>query len=189
VLIATLVGGALMAAGAIAWVRSTAEPSEAPEVAGPPEVHEPIVEERPIEDAPLLEAEEEDPVITRVQIDTVPAGAHLSRDGRDLGDAPSALVVPFGESWEIAISAPGYETRNVTITGGQQAITVQLDREPRATARRRARRVTRDTAMATAMEPANEPSVEASIEARPVMTEPAMSPRTRRSENRDPWAR
>ncbi len=192
VLIAALVAGGLLAAGAVAWIRSNQDPPETPEVAGSPEVSEPV-EEPPEE---VVEPEEETPAetegadITRVQIDTVPAGAHLSRDGRDLGDAPSALVVPRGESWEIAISADGYETRNVMITGGQQAITVNLDREPQGTRRRRTRRATMETPTEAAMEAVMETAMEAEPTMEVESTMATMtSSMTRQSENRDPWAR
>lgn len=186
VLIAALVAGGLLAAGVFAWMRSNQTPPETPEVASSPEVSEPESEAEPEpeetvdEGAEAEETGETDPAITRVHVDTVPTGAHLSRDGRDLGDAPAALVVPRGESWEIAIAADGYETRNVMITGGQEGITVSLDREARRTRRRRAPAM--ETPMETATETAMEP--EATME-----TAPTMMTMRRQSENRDPWAR
>jgi len=183
VLIAALLAGGLLAAGAVAWMRSNQTPPETPEVASSPEVSEPEPEPEPEPEETVDEAEETegaDPAITRVHVDTVPAGAHLSRDGRDLGDAPAALVVPRGESWEIAIAADGYETRNVMITGGQEGITVSLDRETRRARRRRS--PTTGTPMETAMEATMDP--EATME-----TTPTMTTMGRQSENRDPWAR
>lgn len=177
VLLAALAAGGLLAAGAVAWVRADREPPpEAPEIAGAPEV----------EAAPEPSADEsadavEEPAITRVHIDTVPSGARLSRDGRDLGDGPADLVVPRGESWEVTIAADGYEPRTVMITGGQEAITVNLDRLRQGT-RRRARRA---AAMEAPMEAA---AMEATMETA-IETEPATMSMRRQSENRDPWAR
>ncbi len=184
VLIAALVAGGLLAAGVVGWVRSNQAPPETPEVASAPEVSEPEPEPEPpaVEEADDQE-EGEDSAITRVHIDTEPSGAHLSRDGVDLGDTPIALVVPRGESWEVAIGADGYETRNVMVTGGQEGITVTLDRlRSRRRTRRRAAttRTPMETAMEAAMEP--EPTMETAV---PTM----MTTMRRQSENRDPWAR
>ncbi len=183
-LIAALVAGGLLAAGVVGWVRSNQAPPETPEVASAPEVSEPEPEPEPpaVEEADDQE-EGEDSAITRVHIDTEPSGAHLSRDGVDLGDTPIALVVPRGESWEVAIGADGYETRNVMVTGGQEGITVTLDRlRSRRRTRRRAAttRTPMETAMEAAMEP--EPTMETAV---PTM----MTTMRRQSENRDPWAR
>ena len=189
VLIAALVAGGLLAAGAVAFLRQDEPPAEAPEVAGSPEVSEPEAPEEAATDegAPEEPRSPEGAEITRVQVATEPAGAHLSRDGRDLGDAPAALVVPRGETWEIEITADGYESRHVMITGGQRAITVQLDRERRGT---RARRTRRAAAMETPTE-TMEAVMESAMETEPTMeSESTMTgSMTRQSENRDPWAR
>ena len=185
---ALLVGG-LLAAGGFALLRG-GEPREVPEVASSPEVS---VAEAPSEapsEAPPEVAEEPapeepaqaEPRLSRVSIDTVPAGAHLRHDGQDLGDAPAAVVVPHGESWAIEISAEGYRSRTVTVTGGQEAITVNLDRLPRrrrSTMRAEASAPPTETMAETMAAPMVEPTMEATM----------TTEMRRQSENRDPWAR
>ncbi len=77
---------------------------------------------------------------------TDPAGATVRHDGRDLGDAPVPLSIPRGERWTLELSKGGYETRRVTVVGGQPELTVHLEpvrarrtRPVRRSARRRSR--------------------------------------------------
>ena len=184
VLLVALLAGALLAIGVALWLQSR---RERPPVAETPGVTEPQPPGEPAEAASPVAGEEDrtdeeaggEDAMTRVTLDTVPSGAHLRRNGRDLGDAPATLLVPRDEVWEIEVSMDGYESRQIAVTGGQEAISVNLDRARRG--RRRA------TSMATAPGPAEEPAmVEAPMEATTTAAPPTME---RQSENRDPWAR
>lgn len=71
---------------------------------------------------------------------TDPTGATVRREGSDLGDTPLELNIPAGERWTIEVSLEGYETRDVTLQGGQPSLTLHLTSDgpaPRGNRRRR----------------------------------------------------
>jgi hypothetical protein len=68
------------------------------------------------------------PVIVPLMLRTDPAGATVRRDGNDLGDAPVPLLIPPGERWTIELVKEGYESRTVTVVGGQPELTIHLER-------------------------------------------------------------
>jgi hypothetical protein len=65
-------------------------------------------------------------------LQTDPTGARVRRDMLDLGNTPLPLTIPRGERWTIEVSASGYETRLVTVEGGQPSLTIHLERDARA---------------------------------------------------------
>ncbi len=177
VLVAAITTGAVLAAGAFFAFRSSDE-SDAPNPVA--EITEELARPDPTarEVAPV-----ETPVTsrdTRVLLQSEPTGARVRRDGADLGDAPLTLVLPAGETWTVDVSASGYESRTVSLTGGQQQVHVSLQRRRRGGGGRTpTREATPEPEMAAvAMEPVVEPAM--AMEAVMSMTG---------TDNRDPWAR
>lgn len=64
---------------------------------------------------------------SRVRVMTDPPGAHVQRNGRDLGDAPVNLMIPTNEEWTIQLSLHGYEERSIVVSSGQDELRVRLD--------------------------------------------------------------
>lgn len=121
-----------VAAGAAAWllipvdeVEPTPEPPTPEPVAVEPAPEpEPEPEPAPVpEPAPATAEAAPSPLMLR----TDPPGATVRRDGADLGDTPIPLLIATGERWTVEISHEGYETRTVTLLGGQPELTVHLD--------------------------------------------------------------
>jgi serine/threonine protein kinase len=59
---------------------------------------------------------------------TDPPGATVRRDGAELGATPVRLMIPRGQRWTIEILRDGYESRTVTVGGGQPELLVHLER-------------------------------------------------------------
>ncbi len=91
------------------------EPAERPAPVAAPEPPPPQPEPTPAE-----------PQIAPVMVESDPAGATVRRQGHDLGDTPQSLPIPRGESWEIEVSLEGYQSRTVTVLGGQPSLAIRL---------------------------------------------------------------
>jgi len=63
-----------------------------------------------------------------VQLTSTPAHVRVRRLESDLGDTPLTLRMPIGQSWQLELSAPGYETRTVDVSADQVALSVELRR-------------------------------------------------------------
>ncbi|MEM9068242.1 MAG: protein kinase [Myxococcota bacterium] len=178
-----LLAGLLIGAGGIAWWwLGRAEPvpvAEVAEVAEPAAESAPAIPEEPSEPSPMEAAAA---ATTRVEVQTSPEGASIRRDGRDLGDAPVTLVIPEGESWSLTVALSGYESREISVTGGQGVANIRLRRQRRGSTMRPSSPPPEETVMAPAME---ETPMETPM-AGTMAPEGGMRPRT---DNRDPWAR
>lgn len=130
------------AAGVSAWllIPSGDDPPEVAEPAPDP-TPEPVAEEPPPEPSPEPSPEPAERAVEPrpLTLRTDPSGATVRRDGAELGDTPIPLVIGPGERWTVEISYEGYQTRSVTLLGGQPELTVHLQpvEEPPATGRRR----------------------------------------------------
>ncbi|MBK8171752.1 MAG: protein kinase [Sandaracinaceae bacterium] len=65
---------------------------------------------------------------SRVRVITDPPGAHVTRNGRDLGDAPVNLMIPANEEWTVELQLNGYAERSIVVSGGQDDVRVRLER-------------------------------------------------------------
>jgi serine/threonine-protein kinase len=92
------------------------DPVEPPVVAPP--VAPPVVQP-PVAQPPVI-------VTQQLMLRTDPPSARVRRDGFDLGDTPLPLMIPAGERWTLEISLQGYETRTVTVLGGQPELLLHL---------------------------------------------------------------
>ncbi|MFO0559083.1 MAG: serine/threonine-protein kinase [Polyangiales bacterium] len=140
------------------------------------------------------------PALTRVSLITEPAGAHVHRDGRDLGDTPVSLAIPQGEQWNVELTRAGYASRVVHVTGGQNEARVQLEQLDSGAAT--AATTAGATGAANGAQGAQQEAADASNAARAqrnagyrprAVTIPSTGARpevqpARTSENRDPWA-
>jgi serine/threonine protein kinase len=61
-----------------------------------------------------------------VRVVSEPPGATIRHEGSDIGDAPVGVPVPPGERWNVEVVLEGYQTRRVTLLGGQAEFRVQL---------------------------------------------------------------
>lgn len=66
-------------------------------------------------------------VESRVRVITDPQGAHVRRNGRDLGDAPVNLMIPANEEWTVDVVLAGYRERSIVVAGGQDELRVRLE--------------------------------------------------------------
>ena len=88
-----------------------------------------------------------------VRVITEPEGARVMVGERDFGNAPAMIPLLAGESAEVELSLEGYETRTVTLTGGQIQTTVRLEREANTRRRQSTRRTSpSETTSETSME-------------------------------------
>ncbi|MEO0326854.1 MAG: serine/threonine-protein kinase [Myxococcota bacterium] len=164
---------AAVGAAALAFLAGTyREPAPAPEPSAPAPVS-PVVSPAPGPSAPEA---------TRVRVVTAPPGARLRHGTDELGDAPTELLVPAGESWTLDVSLAGFETRRVVINGSQDDVRVALTPTRR---RRRGGRTRPAAAMAPAPSEPETPAM-AAPEAAPMRPTEPERPRT---DNRNPWAR
>ena len=174
VLVAAITTGAVLAAGAFFAFRSSDEIDGAEGEDPVTEITEELAPPDPTPREPDVPMEARD---TRVTLESEPTGARVRRDGADLGDAPLTLVLPAGETWSVDVSASGYESRTVSLTGGQQQVHVRLERRRRGGGGRPSTMADEPVQMEpVAMEPVMEPVMEA------VMSMTG-------TDNRDPWAR
>lgn len=80
-----------------------------------------IISDRRGPRAPEVEGE------SRVRVITDPQGAHVRRNGRDLGDAPVNLMIPASEEWTVEVTLDGYHERSIVVAGGQDELRVRLE--------------------------------------------------------------
>ena len=130
-----IAGGALLlsaiAVGFVVWQSSRAEPEPTSQPETPPATapEDPGAEpaapsaRQPATEEPSARAND-----GRVRVTTHPEGAHIERDGVDVGNAPVVLLLEPGESTNIAVSHRGYRARTVAVTGGQETLHVRLER-------------------------------------------------------------
>ena len=160
---------------------SVAPPDTSPEVrvAQEPRAPVPAVNSADTSGAPRQTAPVGTPEAAwdRVTIQTDPEGAHLRRGDEDLGDAPTMVMIPRGESWLIDVSAAGHQTRSVQVTAGRETVTVRLERLSR---RRTSEMASPSTGGPTAPPTTTSPPTPSSMGE----TDRAAP----HSDNRDPWA-
>lgn len=63
-----------------------------------------------------------------VQLASDPPGARVESNGVDLGDAPTTVVVPRGETRRVTVTLPGYEPRTIELHSRQTEVSVHLRR-------------------------------------------------------------
>jgi serine/threonine-protein kinase len=115
-------------------------------------------------------------LVQPVELTTDPP-ARVRRGALDLGDTPLTLPIPAGESWQIVLTADGFETRELTVLAGQGEVRVSLTR------RRRAGMQTREVVETMAVEQMTAMDPETPMTMTTTMSEP-----TTMTDNRDPWA-
>ena len=83
---------------------------------------------------PVVQAPVPTPVATTtpLMLRTDPPSARVRREGFDLGDSPLPLMIPTGERWTLEVSREGYESRTVTVLGGQPELLLHLSPLPSA---------------------------------------------------------
>ncbi len=113
-----------------------------------------------------------------VELTTDPP-ARVRRGALDLGDTPLTLPIPAGESWQLVLTADGFETRELTVLAGQGEVRVSLTRRRRAGMQTRGGEDVETMAAETmtAMDPDT-----------PMTMITTMSEPTTMTDNRDPWA-
>jgi tRNA A-37 threonylcarbamoyl transferase component Bud32 len=65
---------------------------------------------------------------TEVLLSVEPPDAKVTRDGKDLGALPTALMLKAGETASLVVTRAGYKTQTVTADGSQPRILVKMDR-------------------------------------------------------------
>ena len=144
--LAVLALGAAIGAVALA---SGAFDRPAPAVAAPTPLAPEPAPEPELEPEPVVEATSPpDPgattlAIREVTITVEPEHATVLRGDDDLGNAPLTLAIPEGERWTLEVQAPGYASREITLTGAQRELRVRLQRQRRTPPSRRGSTSTR----------------------------------------------
>ena len=189
VVVIALLAGLLGVGGVVAWWAMNREPVVDVQPDPQPQTDpDPDPDPQPLD--PVVDTVEEPAGDNRVLLESDPPGARVRRNGSDLGDTPVYLVVPEGESWQVDVYLRGYETRSVTVTAGQEAARVRLERRGS-----RSMRDPRDD-IRSSRSPDPEPEttmVEMSEPATPTTTtmtqSMSMATMTTMTDNVDPWAR
>jgi hypothetical protein len=100
------------------------EPTSAPIKSGTP--FDAIAQEKPVPAAPLQQAAESN--MTKIAVESSPAGADIEVDGGFVGNTPSEIELPAGEH-TVIISKKGYNSweRKLKASGGSVKLNVELE--------------------------------------------------------------